>query len=442
MTPEPEALYPRIFVLLTTFDNGAAQSQDLSSAAEFRPRRKRPLRILYLSAYWPRIQPSCGGEWRALGIGRALRELGTVQTVVVRPESETAVIDNTGNELVVAFSIEVKPRFRSGLRGKLQWALDPRIRYPHGCGVDSDVGRRLLQSTKDFDLVWFGNFRTPNMFENWAWPKSVLDIDDLPSWVDRSTLRTASSFQTRLLQTVRICSWKRRERVLGDRFTVLVACSSSDQAYLRKIGCRRPVHVIPNGFERPIAHPVRRPTVPPRIGFVGPFSHPPNLDGIRWFVRNCWPLIKREVPDVRLRIVGKGSETDLKPAGPDIDGLGWVSDMVDEIASWSLMVVPIRMGAGTRVKIAQAFSLMCPVVSTSFGAYGYDFDDKVELLLADTAKAFAQGCIRTIREPSEANEMANRAWDQFLRRWTWDAIAPRVWAAAEDCLRLTASANN
>jgi glycosyltransferase involved in cell wall biosynthesis len=395
-------------------------------------------RILYLSAYWPRSQPSCGGEWRALGIGRALQELGTVQTVVVQPEpQESVVINNTGNELEVAYSIKVEPRCRSGLRGKLQWALDPRIRYPLGCGVDSDVGARLLRSIKDFDLVWLGNFRTPNMFDNWAWPRSVLDIDDLPSCVDRSTLKTAANLRTRLPQAVRIHSWKRRERVLGDRFTVLVACSASDQAYLRKIGCSRPVHVIPNGFERPIAHPVRRPAIPPRIGFVGPFSHPPNLDGIRWFVQDCWPLIKREVPDARLRIVGKGSETDLKPTGPDIDGLGWVSDMNDEIASWSLMIVPIRLGAGTRVKIAQAFSLLCPVVSTSFGAYGYDVGDQVELLLADTARTFGQACVRVIREPSEANEMAKRAWGQFLRQWTWEAIAPRVWAAAEDCLRLT-----
>jgi glycosyltransferase involved in cell wall biosynthesis len=103
------------------------------------------------------------------------------------------------------------------------------------------------------------------------------------------------------------------------------------------------------------------------------------------------------------------------------------------------MVVPVRLGAGTRVKIAQGFSLKCPVVSTSFGAYGYDVKDRVELFLADTAETFAEACIRMICHPIEANAMANRAWEQFLRKWTWDAIAPRVWAAAEDCLRLTAA---
>ena len=413
------------------------------SASDAQRRPTRPLRILYLSAYWPHSEPSCGGEWRALGIGRALRDLGAVETVVVRPGPDEKLDGNdTRNELDVAFSMEAKPRLRTGLAGKLKWALDPRIRYPHGCGVDSDAGRRIVENIKDFDLVWLGNFRTPNLFENWSWPRSVLDIDDLPSRVEKSRLRTDSKLQTRILQMARIHSWKRRERLLGDRFTVLTVCSNPDKTYLSEIGCNRPIHVIPNGFERPATDQVRKPAMPPRIGFIGPFSHPPNLDGIRWFVDNCWPQIKRDIPEVRLRIVGKGSEGPLKPTGPDIDGLGWVSDLAEEIGTWSLMIVPVRLGAGTRVKIAHAFSLKCPVVSTSFGAYGYDVVDQVELRLADTAKTFAEACTRMIRYPFEANQMANMAWDLFLRKWTWDAVAPHVWAAAEDCLRLSAAANS
>jgi glycosyltransferase involved in cell wall biosynthesis len=401
----------------------------------------RALRILYLSAYWPRRWPSCGGEWRALGIGRALRDIGDVETIVVRPDSGERSDENEApNELNVSFSIQTKPRPRSGLWGKINWALNPRIRYPHGCGAETRANLRVLQSIKDFDLIWFGNFRTPNMFDSWAWPRSVLDIDDLPSRIETANLSAGGKLQTQLLQRVRIRSWKSRERILDDRFTVLTVCSDPDKTYLQKIGCNSPVWVIPNGFARPAAEPVRIPAAPPRIGFVGPFSHPPNLDGIRWFVNDCWPLVKRALPDVRLRIIGEGSEGDLKPAGRDIDGLGWVQDVADEMRTWSLMIVPVRLGAGTRVKIAQAFSLKCPVVSTSFGAYGYDVEEQVELLLADTARTFAEACTRMIRYPVEAKEMTNRAWERFLQEWTWDAIAPRVWAAAEDCLRLGAAA--
>jgi glycosyltransferase involved in cell wall biosynthesis len=401
------------------------------------------LRILYLSAYSPRSQPLCGGEWRALGIGRALRQLGSVQTIVVRSgANEEARDDQIINELKPVRYIEPRSRLRKGLNGKVRWLVDPSTPYPLGCGVDADASAYVAQKINDSELVWFGNFRTPYMFENLIWPKSVLDVDDLPSCFESSMLSAATGFGDSVVRRLRAYSWRRRERTLGERFTVLATCSDSDKAYLRKIGCSGPVHVIPNGFDRPSGEPVRRPVTPPRIGFVGPFSHPPNLEGIRWFVRNCWPLIKRQVPDARLRIVGKGSETELKPIGSDIDGLGWVPDLEEEVASWSLMVVPIRSGAGTRVKLAQALSLKCPVVSTSYGAYGYNAKDGTYLLLADAPDAFAKACVDIVGSPIQARAMANRAWHDFLQNWTWDAIAPRVWAAAEECLKRSRTRNS
>src|SRR5439155_26775204 len=100
-----------------------------------------------------------------------------------------------------------------------------------------------------------------------------------------------------------------------------------------------------------------------------------------------------------------------------------------------VMVVPILVGAGTRVKIALGFSQKCPIVSTSIGAYGYDIQDGKEILLADGPEAFAGACLRLIRRPEEAAEMADRANRKFLENWTWEAIRPRIWAAAQDCLR-------
>jgi polysaccharide biosynthesis protein PslH len=136
--------------------------------------------------------------------------------------------------------------------------------------------------------------------------------------------------------------------------------------------------------------------------------------------------------------VGRGSDGAAKPAGADIDGLGWLERTDDEIATWSAMIVPIRIGAGTRVKIAQGFGQKCPMVSTSLGAYGYDVAHGRELFLADSAQDFAAACVRVIQQPDEARQMAQRAWRQFLERWTWDAIQPQIWGAAEDCLRLNA----
>ena len=99
------------------------------------------------------------------------------------------------------------------------------------------------------------------------------------------------------------------------------------------------------------------------------------------------------------------------------------------------MIVPIQTGAGTRVKIADAFSRKCPLVSTSFGALGYAVQHDQELLLADEPDDFANACLSLIDDPAKAARLAEQGHKSFLEKWTWDAVAPRVWNAAEDCLR-------
>jgi hypothetical protein len=96
---------------------------------------------------------------------------------------------------------------------------------------------------------------------------------------------------------------------------------------------------------------------------MGIFDYQPNAAGVHWFVKECWPRIKREVPDARLRLIGRDTDGPSKPAGPDIDALGWVSDVGPEVATWAGMIVPIRFGAGTRGKISHAFSLKSRISS-------------------------------------------------------------------------------
>jgi glycosyltransferase involved in cell wall biosynthesis len=98
------------------------------------------------------------------------------------------------------------------------------------------------------------------------------------------------------------------------------------------------------------------------------------------------------------------------------------------------MVIPIRNGAGTRIKLVDAFSRKCPVVSTRLGAYGYDVQSGKQILLADDPQAFACACVHLIREPQLGQRIAEAAWQEFLRQWTWDVIAPKINSAAEDCM--------
>jgi glycosyltransferase involved in cell wall biosynthesis len=403
-------------------------------------RRSRTPRILYLTPHWP-YRATGASEVRALNVARALQEFGHVEVVVVDGEGGAERwAARRDHEIEVAYSLPVHLHPNDTLRKKMKGALNPRVNYPHGCGVDEAALQRVLRSADEFDVLWFFKLRTPSMFPRWTWPRSVADIDDVPSTFERSALQSKSSGRARLMALVRYLSWRRRDRRLNDRFTVLGVCSENDKRYLQALGVKTPLHVIPNGFERPEAAPVRRLATPPRIGFIGIFDYSPNLEAVEWFVRECWPRVKQAEPTARLRLIGRFSDGPLKPTGSDIDGMGWMEDVTEEVGTWSAMVVPIQVGAGTRGKIAHAFSLKCPIVSTSLGAYGYDVEDGREMLLADTADGFADACIRAIRQPEASAAMADRAWQRFLEKWTWDAIRPRIWAAAEDCLHRSETA--
>src|SRR5262245_40065578 len=372
-------------------------------------------RILYVTPFW-HGEAASAAEWRAVQIARALQQIAALEVVVLGD------VESCPNE---------------SWAQKVNWLVNPRTATPHGIGVNQTTLQRLIQTAPQFDVIWFYELRTANMFPRWHWPRSVVDINDVPSLFEASLLKRERLRRKRVTSRLRRWSWQRRERLLQERFSVFTVCSREDQRYLQQLGMTAPLHVVPNGYDPPAPGTVRRAATPPRIGFIGVFDHEPNVEGIHWFVRSCWPRIKREIPEARLRLVGRFSDGPLRPQGLDIDALGRVDDPTQEMSTWSAMVVPVHTGAGTRGKIAHAFSLKCPVVSTSLGAYGYDARNARDMFLADAADQFAEACIRTIQQPAEAAAVADRAWQQFLEKWTWDAIKPRVWAAADDCLRAT-----
>jgi glycosyltransferase involved in cell wall biosynthesis len=389
------------------------------------------IRILYLTSYSP-VEKSFGAQLRTHHVANALQTLGQVDCIVVNHENSHPPEKESDSPVAVRHNILLQPVPRRSWWESLQCGIDPRFIDFHGHVVPGAERSSMLSRLPEYDLVWLHHLHTANVFGQWHWPRSVLDLDDIPSSFLRTVRQNGAGLGARIRAGLKIPVAQGRERLLRERFSILAVCSEADR---QSLPWSENVHVIPNGFERPEKDPVRHLAIPPRIGFIGRFDHLPNSDGIRWFVEECWPAIKREIPECRLRLVGEGSDSMSNCTGPDIDRFGWLSDPTEEIATWSSMIVPIRLGAGTRIKIAEAFSRKCPVVSTPLGVYGYDVTHGKELLLADSPDSFANACVALARNEQAGSALAECAWRRFLEEWTWDRIAPRVLEAAEDCLR-------
>jgi len=391
----------------------------------------KPLRILYLAPCRP-DEKSYGTQLRTVGVASALQTMGQLDFMVVKLEEDEREVNVKSNgEYSVRRVIKLQPIAKRSLIDRVRCGFDPKFIGYYGHAASAEDRAFVQAELPKYDVVWLHNIRTPNTLGQWKWSKSVMDVDDIPSTYFRTVKERATSAGERRRANFRLMVAKRRENFLSERFKVVSVCSDSDREYL---GLERKVHVIPNGFAKPAGEPLRQVANPPRIGFIGTFDYPPNVDSVRWFIDECWPLVKKQVPDARLRLIGKGSER-VATGAKDVDALGFVADAAAEIATWSVMSVPVRTGAGTRVKIAEGYSRKCPIVSTSLGAFGYNAKDGREMFLADTAEDFANACVRAVREPEAAAAMAERGWQEFLTKWTWDSIRPRVVAAVEDCLR-------
>jgi glycosyltransferase involved in cell wall biosynthesis len=382
--------------------------------------------ILFVTSHWPHA-PKYGAQQRALNIGRLLTRCGHVSLIVAsadEPDAET--LRKTGDEFDLRAVMPLEPHtITAGER--LRCELDPRFMNTHYRVASPQARDAMLRAIDAHNIVWVFGLHEANAFGIYRWPHTILDIDDVQSRAYTARARAESNLFTKLLNHRMAMIWRRRERRLIERFDVVTVCSEDDRRYL---GGGAAIRVVPNGFTAPATVPIRSPQTPPRFGFIGLCDYGPNRDGVDWFTDAVWPIIKRALPDARLRLAGRGSEAALS-AAPDVDVLGYVDNAADEIAGWTAMIVPIRFGGGTRVKIAEAFSRCCPVVSTSLGAVGYDTAEQC-LLLGDEPATFAAACIQLAMDPSLGRRLASRGWREFTRKWTWDAIE----ASVGDCVRL------
>ena len=399
--------------------------------------RGRP-KILFVTSHWP-LALAYGAQQRVLNIARLLKRFGDLSCVIVPSEHEDQeTARRTSEEFdvrrIIRPRLATQPGFFRSLKENFRNEFDPTYIATDPYIVSDDDRKGLQELIQCHDLVWVHTVRTANWFRIFRWPASVLDVDDLLSRQLQSAAVADSSPLKGLLYAKRSWNWRGREGALRDRFDVLTVCSEDDRRYL---GGRDRIHVIPNG-SHPMVSPCRAPADAPRLGLIGNCTFLPNEHGIEWFIREVWPKIKRESPRAELRLVGRGSEGHLTTLGPQITGLGWLEDPGNEIASWSAMIIPIKIGSGTRVKLADGFARKCPVVATSVGAFGYDVNHGEELLLADSADAFASSCIRLLRDYSLGEALAAKAYQRFLERWTWDSFEGAVGRTLQECLARSA----
>ena len=316
----------------------------------------------------------------------------------------------------------------------------------------SDLAATLAECRDDYDLVWYSHIDAwlPT-HEVLSGIPSIVDFDNLenlsmrlrrripprfdPSDGAKGRIATAARWVTsRGFDVVDERRWDRVQRRCASQVDHVVVCSELD---VERSGCPNAV-VVANGADGPVRLRSDRTTLVgdhPVLLFVGALDYEPNTEAMSWFLRDVWPIVRRGRPDVVLRVVGRGGEALGSLGHTDgVEMLGRVHDVQVELDGADVAIVPIRVGAGTRLKVIEALANRLPMVTTSVGCEGIDVDDGATALIEDDAAGFAGAVLRLVADGGLRQALGDAGGELFEQRYTWSTIQDGV----EDLARSTA----
>jgi polysaccharide biosynthesis protein PslH len=257
-------------------------------------------------------------------------------------------------------------------------------------------------------------------------PPLVVDSHEIAYDLARQFTRAGASLSHRLYARANWRKLRREELGTYRDADGVYLCSAADERRLLKEVPAVHTAVIPNAADVEYYQP--RPTDPPPDGrtvvYFGLLSTVPNVDGVTHFAQNIWPRIAVAHPQAHWKIIGgRPPPSLLALAGPRVELTGFVSDLRPHLAAAAAVVVPLRLGGGTRLKIVEAMAMGKAIVSTTLGAEGIEAVAGRDILIEDQPAAFADAVHRLLAEPELAVRIGQSARRLAVDRYSWSGAA-------------------
>ena len=295
-----------------------------------------------------------------------------------------------------------------------------------------------LRSTLDrvlcarrFDIVnlewpYLGHFDLRQAPPGEKLPALVVDSHEIAYDLTRQFARASGRLSRRLYFSANWRKLRREELGTYRDADGVYLCSTEDEQRLHDQVPGVRTAVIPNAADAEYYQP--RPTDPPPDGrtvvYFGLLSTIPNVDGVMHFVKDIWPRIAEANPEARCKIIGgRPPPSLLSLAGSRVELTGFVSDLRPHLAAAAAVVVPLRLGGGTRLKIVEAMAMGKAIVSTTLGAEGIEAVTGRDILVEDEPAAFASAVTRLLTEPSLAARIGQSARRLAVERYAWSGAA-------------------
>jgi polysaccharide biosynthesis protein PslH len=334
---------------------------------------------------------------------------------------------------VVEAPAAVAPAGRVPPRLRVAWDLWVRRRGLTVAGsmpAMRALAPELVARHRDHDLVVLNHEDLFPMLPLLSTPREALVVAHL------FDVKSVRSHQTAAVATSRRQAWmwgadaramRRLETEALAVVDLVITCSAEDAATLQQLRPSADTRVVPNGVDLDrFTHTAAPGTA--RVLFFGSLDYEPNVDGLRWLATDIWPRVRSEVPEATLSVVGHrpGPEVRALAALPGVDVVADVPEAPSWFAGSDVVVVPLRIGTGTRLKALEAMASGRPLVGTTVGLEGLGLaalGDPPPALVADDAAGLAAAVVSLLRDPGAAQRHGAAGRRHVEEHFGWRPIA-------------------
>lgn len=232
----------------------------------------------------------------------------------------------------------------------------------------------------------------------------------------------------------KIIKWERHFWRTADK---LIVMSEADKNFIAtEIGSPERIEVVSNGVDTEWFNQKRRRDLShPTILSVGTFKWLPNVEAVEFLVKKVWPLLKQQVKNVHLWIVGNAPTPQVlnyELSDPAIKVTGSIPDIRDAFKGADVLVAPVFSGKGTRYKVLEAMASGTPVVATQIAVEGLGVEDGRHVLIANTAEEMAEQTAKLLQDETRRQNLARRAKEFVTEHYDWKYISTKLDAVYQE----------
>lgn len=381
------------------------------------------MKILFLANRTP-YPPYRGDKLKIYNLARRLKGKHELHLVTFAQSEEDFTYRAELEKIFTKVHFVGLPKWKSALNCiAALWSRTPmQVLYFHSAEMKRTL-EQVLQRDK-FDAIHVQHLRMSPYLAQRKDLNRILDMPDAFSLYWERRTKAASNPLIKLFNGIEQRRVLKYEPIMK-QYNISLVCSAEDLEYMKATHKLDTINLLPNGVDLD--------TFAPRnhdyshnhtLLFTGNMDYAPNVDAVQYFVQDVLPLIRAKHPQVEFIIAGQRPVKKVQDLACDyINVTGFVKDLAEVYNNASVVVAPLRFGAGTQNKVLEAMAMGVPVVCSNIGFKGLGIESGDGAIMRTDAIGFAEAVNNLLSNTDERIKVGNKGAKVIEQGFGWDAIS-------------------